>query len=238
MIAIRQLAKGVFHRLGYTVRSRGSKSSVSAIEIASDAGLLLGSPSHPLLFDVGANEGQTILEMTREFPQAKVHSFEPSPQTFQRLTTEFGSRPRIELHNLALGDQPGELPFTVCDDWSVNDSLLSPAWSAPHKTVTVKVSTIDSFCAERSFDHIDWLKIDTQGYDLRVLQGAHSMLASHRIRLVSAEAMFSRMYEGQPSLADLLQHMAQYKYRVNGFYEQEYIDNRLSYCNVLWVADV
>jgi FkbM family methyltransferase len=238
MIGVRRLTKDLLHRLGYSVRSHGANSSVNAIDIVADVKVLLGRPSSPLFFDVGANEGQTILEMTRDFPGATIHSFEPSPKTYRGLANQFGSRSNIKLHNLALGDQPGEFPFTVCSDWSVNDSLLNPAWSSLTNTVTVSVATLDQFCQQQAIERIDWLKIDTQGYDLRVLQGAQSLLASGRIHLVSAEAMFNQMYEGQPSLCDLLQFMAGCNYRVNGFYEQEYINNKLSYCNVLWAQGI
>ena len=228
----------MLHRLGYSVRSHGNGSTVEAVDIAADVKTLLDKPAAPLLFDVGANEGQTILEMLRTFPSASIHSFEPSPRTFEQLGKQFGSRPNIKLYNLALGDEAGQMPFTVFNDWSVNDSLLKPAWSSPANSVTVSVATLDQFCEQQSIEGIDWLKIDTQGYDLRVLRGAQSLLTSGRIRLVSAEAIFNRMYDGQPSLCDLLQFMAGCNYRVNGFYEQEYISNKLSYCNVLWAHGI
>jgi hypothetical protein len=144
----------------------------------------------------------------------------------------------VKLHNVALGDEASQLPFTVFSDWSVNDSLLKPAWSSRADTVTVSVATLDQFCEQHSIKRIDWLKIDTQGYDLHVLRGAKGLLTSGRIQLVSAEAIFNRMYDGQPSLCDLLQFMAACNYRVNGFYEQEFISNKLSYCNVLWAQGI
>jgi FkbM family methyltransferase len=155
--------------------------------------------------------------MQREFPGAQIWSFEPSPKSFQSLAGQFGSQRGIRLENLAIGDVDGELPFTVCDEWSVNDSLLAPSWSGKTTTTTVSVTTIDSYCRKHGIDNIDWLKIDTQGYDLRVLQGAPGSACEAAIKLVSAEAMFNRMYEGQASLSDLLLFMDGCRYRVNGF---------------------
>ncbi len=231
------LVRDTLFRMGYSVRSLGDRSTVTAVDLARDVAIHLGTVAHPVLFDVGANEGQTIEEMRRVFPDATIVSFEPSPRTFASLSRRLSGASRIRLENLAVGDTIGTLPFTVCGDWSVNDSLLRPTFSPDSTKVDVAVTTLDRYCADHAIARVDWLKIDTQGFDLHVLRGAASLLARGDIRAVSAEAMFVPMYEGQPSLVDLLSFMQSQAYRLAGFYEQEYIANRLSYCNVLWLKD-
>jgi FkbM family methyltransferase len=51
----------------------------------------------------------------------------------------------------------------------------------------VSVRTIDDFCAEQAIAEIDLLKIDTEGYDLQVLEGARSLLTRGRVRFVYSE---------------------------------------------------
>ena len=50
---------------------------------------------------------------------------------------------------------------------------------------------LDDYCAARKIDRIDFLKIDTQGYESRVLAGAGRVLAAHAIGLIRAAAIFA-----------------------------------------------
>src|SRR4029077_11332413 len=63
-----------------------------------------------IFFDVGANVGQTAEEALKQFPQAKVYSFEPHPVTFARLSKRVRD-PRVESFPLALSDGEGQVAF-------------------------------------------------------------------------------------------------------------------------------
>jgi FkbM family methyltransferase len=227
----KQALRAQLRRHGYVVRQVNQGGDITGVELLPDVKALLNHNERPTLFDVGANVGQTIQEFLEAFSDSRIVSFEPSPKTFDVLRERFGGRKNVELENLALGDQQGTLDFNVTEDYSVNDSLLAPKWDMKSKKVGVTVETVDTFCARKCIESIDLLKIDTQGYDLKVLHGARSMLTSGRIKLFVAEAMVFQMYDGQPSLADLLNFADSVGYGLVGFYEQTYVDNRLSYLN-------
>lgn len=231
---IKRITKRTLSRLGYTVRDVGV--GVTGVDLLHDARVLAGNTPGQVLFDVGANVGQTTDAMLAAFPAPRVYAFEPSPVTCSALRSAVGKRAGVTVEVIAMGDAEGTLPFHITADYSVNDSLLKPVWNAGAKTVEVPVDTIDTYCKRVGINHISLLKIDTQGYDLRVLHGTRQMLSGRRIKLYCCEANFERMYEGQTTLRELLAFADEVGYRLVGFYEQSYVNNRLSYLDALFVV--
>lgn len=228
---IKKLLRLSLSQFGLVVRSVGHASSVTGVELVHDVNVRLGKKNGIVLFDVGANVGQTLDEFLQAFSQPQIYSFEPSPATFQQLQQKYGQRANVRLEHLALSDREGTQPFYVTRNYSVNDSLLKPAWDAGAREVPVPVETLDRYCESQGISRIDLLKIDTQGNDLNVLQGATRMLDAGQIQFFSLELMYDRMYEGQPTLLDVLSFADQYGYRLLGFYEQTYVANKLNYLN-------
>ncbi|EMI44584.1 methyltransferase FkbM family [Rhodopirellula sp. SWK7] len=96
--------------------------------------------------------------------------------------------------------------------------------------------TVDHYCESNNIDSIDLLKIDAQGYDLQVLNGARRMLTNGKIKLFCCEANFDQMYEGQATLIDLLTFGDALGYRLVGFYAISYSNDRLTYLDMLFQA--
>jgi FkbM family methyltransferase len=143
------------------------------------------------IFDVGANDGETALSVLEEFPEARVLSFEPHPSTFAKLVARVGSSPRFRGFNLALGTDIGEVEMIEYDESKTNsltpDSQFAKRFKTQGRSIRVKETTLDSFCSENLIDRIDLLKIDTEGFDLVVLQGCSSMLRKQSIRFILVE---------------------------------------------------
>lgn len=193
-------------------------------------------PDATMVFDIGANIGQTIESISSRWPAARIVAFEPSPKSIEVLRSRFARSPNVELQQLAMGDAPGQAQFHLALKHSVNDSLLPTAWDEGTTVVNVAVETVDRFCAQRQIGRIDVLKVDTQGYDLHVLRGAMQMLERRAIRAVLAEVAFIPMYVGQPGLRDLLAFGDEVGYEFMGLYEQTYWRNRPAYANICWRA--
>lgn len=143
------------------------------------------------IFDVGANVGQSALEFTARFPGASIMSFEPHPTTFATLQANTAGRPQLKQFNLALGDGEGEVDFFEYDNPLINSRIPNAAYPqrkgmTPRK-LQVRQRTLDSFCAEMGVEQIDFLKIDTEGFDTSVVAGAAGMLKAGAIRFVSCE---------------------------------------------------
>jgi hypothetical protein len=63
------------------------------------------------------------------------------------------------------------------------------------------------------------------------------MLQAGRVGAVTFEVMFASMYEGQATLEDALRLLRQTPYKLLGFYEQTYINNKLTYINACFICD-
>lgn len=158
----------------------------------------------PIVFvDVGANEGQTIARVREEFKNATIHAFEPSPETFARLERAAAGDPNVHVYPMACGSKSGTVDFHVTNNhWC--SSVLPPSelgrrlygeWYRTREVVRVPVTTLDEWAAKHSIDRIDVLKVDAQGYDLEVLNGARRLLASE-VKAVNCECHFAPEYEG------------------------------------------
>jgi FkbM family methyltransferase len=154
-----------------------------------DARCLMGSrATRPTLLDVGANIGQTALRMAETFSDARIYSFEPVPATFATLRQNTAHLPGVECVNAALSDTAGEAMITTSRDGQ--NTLMVEVVSSDR--VKVPLDTVDAFCEEQGIEHIDLLKIDTEGYETSVLRGANSMFEQCRIDFVLAECDFLR----------------------------------------------
>ena len=197
----------------------------------SDQGALLSGRDVRTILDVGAWVGETALLYRRRFPSARIHCFEPVPESFARLSNLVAVDPLITVKELAVGDriEPVEL--------HVNRSAFTSSTLAPAPDVTsylranlfeevvshqAESTTIDRYCAEASIEHIDILKLDIQGGELAALRGASEMLSRGAISVIYTEVLVAPMYEAQPRLGDVFGLFDMYDYRLFGLYNFAY----------------
>jgi FkbM family methyltransferase len=142
-------------------------------------------------FDVGANVGQTSSLALSSFREAHVFAFEPDPRTFSELVQSLGKHPRLATYNFAISDARGAVPLFKYSS-STLSSLIPDAQYPMRRGVTaekiaVDCTTLTDFCSGNGIHLIDVLKIDTEGCDLRVLQGGEQLLSAGRVRFVYLE---------------------------------------------------
>lgn len=174
--------------------------------------------SAPLtIFDIGSCEGEDSIRYARLFPRSRIYAFEPLPenQALIRANFERYSVPNTELVPVALSDCAGPAQLHVSggeppvkfagEDWNYGNkssSLLAPADVAPmhgwiqfNATVTVECDTLDAFCAARKLGAVDFIHLDVQGAEGRILSGAHKMLPC--IGALWLEVADAELYAGQ-----------------------------------------
>ena len=183
--------------------------------------LLLDTPA-PVVFDVGANLGQTCERCIRRLPGASIYAFEPSPTTYRELRTNTAELAGVQAFNVAMGDVPGKLPFLELS------SFFRPGpanWGTVMQGTFADVSTVDAFRAEHSIDRVHVLKTDTQGFDLAVLCGADDSFVTGAVDLVLSEITFTPMYDNAPRFDELIRFMLDRGFRVVGLWitHQEHI---------------
>lgn len=133
---------------------------------------LLPSSSYPSMIDAGALHGGTF----NGFLSLgwKVHAFEPHPLFFQKLEQKFESyvkKSQLSLNKCALSDSPREKASFYVSEESPGINSLTPFRESHEVLTQVPVTTLNNYFKDNRIENIDFLKIDTEGYDLMVLQG-------------------------------------------------------------------
>ncbi|HXD33295.1 MAG TPA: FkbM family methyltransferase [Pyrinomonadaceae bacterium] len=174
----------------------------------------------PVVFDVGANQGEYSLQVRALLPKAHIYSFEPSRPTYETLQHEIsaaGAGAFIFPFNIGLSNTEGTLDlYTYSVDGGEASILSSIVMRLPTQEAKIEacrkdqieVQTIDGFCQANDITEIDLLKIDVEGHEIAVLQGAAAMIESHKINMIQFEFgpcnIYSRtfLYDFWSMLAD------------------------------------
>lgn len=172
------------------------------------------------VLDVGANRGQYAQSLRDIGYSGEIHSFEPIPGDFGLLSQAASSDPLWHVHNFALGRTAGTSEFNLVDGGGENtvfSSFLKPAHAMIPERVTkipVVIKTLDSLVDEieplRDQARRLFLKIDTQGFDIEVCEGAKAVLP--RIIGLQSEISVTQIYADQPDYIEALRY-----YRDLGF---------------------
>jgi hypothetical protein len=120
----------------------------------------------------------------------------------------------MRAFEIARGVEGGDALLHEQED-SATDSLLPPDGATEERTRRVRVSRLDAVLDEEGVRSVDLVKVDTQGYDLRVLRGSAETLARCR-PAVLVEAIFAPLYRGQASFDELLGFLTEAGYRLSG----------------------
>jgi len=172
-------------------------------------------PEHICLVDVGAYRGDFTATALAAFPGSSALLFEPGPVKAAALRERYRSEPAVRVFEIALGDEGGDALLHEQED-SATDSLLPPPHGATEeRTRRVRVSPLDAVLDEEGVRSVDLVKVDTQGYDLRVLRGSAETLARCRPAIL-VEAIFAPLYRGQASFDELLGFLTEAGYRLSG----------------------
>ena len=237
----KNVARNIMRRLGYAIRQAQPFGNNATEDIKN----IFGAEPLKTIFDVGANEGQTARSFLEEFPAATIYSFEPFPAAFEKLK-QISAGPRLVPANLALGETTATRKLFLTK-YSPTNSLL-PVDAQAEKFLAgcvesagetvINMTTLDAFCAQHKISRIDLLKLDTQGYELNVLRGAASLLASKSIKTIFTEVNFVPLYERQAYFHEIYQKLWEAGYRLVSLYDQQYRSGScLNWCDALFVSE-
>jgi len=184
---------------------------------------LLDSYNIDTVLDIGANSGQFASRM-RDYLGYKnrILSFEPLSSAFELLKANAEGDPNWEVFNSALGDTEGTQEINIAGNSqssSLLDMLPSHLESAPQSeyigTETIQVTRLDSVFEDlcRTSSNI-YMKIDTQGFESRVLRGAEDSL-SH-IDTVQLEMSLVPLYDGEMLYIEMCTFMSENGYDLVG----------------------
>ena len=149
----------------------------------------------PKIFDIGANNGQYIDSIIKEFESFELIAFEPSKQCFDVLEHRFTRNRDIKVVQMSLGksvgkeklyyDRPGS---TIA---SHSESYINEFSSFVPKFQIVDVTTLDNYCSDSKV-WPDVIKIDVEGFEMNVLLGAQQAL--EHAKVVQFEFGFANVF--------------------------------------------
>jgi FkbM family methyltransferase len=180
------------------------------------------------IFDVGANVGVYTRELQDVFgDSATIWAFEPSPSSFRMLEAELVDATNVQIRNLGFSDREGEAilhsPVEGSKLASVHDTSTRLARLGTPTPIEepIVLTTLDRFCTAESLERIHFLKIDVEGHELNVLNGASALLDERRIDAIQFE--FSAANLDSRSFFRDFYHLLSGRYRLyrvlqNGLY--------------------
>jgi FkbM family methyltransferase len=191
--------KRIGHRVGIEV-GRHRPASARRIRLLTDMGV-------KTVLDIGANIGQYAAELRSSGYDGTILSFEPLAVPFSELLARSRTDSDWQAYRLALGDNDGEAVLYVASNLA-SSSLLAMRREheagAPEVTMigteTSRVARLDALnlCIQPPA----MLKLDVQGYEDRVLDGAAKTLRN--VALIECELSLDELYEGQPTFRHMI----------------------------------
>jgi FkbM family methyltransferase len=236
---MKNILKQTLARAGYIIQ-RLPTGVPTGVMFERDLALVVGHEPGTVCIDAGANRGDFTATLLATLQAPRIHAFEPASGTFAGLQARHGSQPGVTLNQAGLGDQPGELTLQIFDNEALNSFLPLATGAAEvfgtvaQRQQSVPVTTLDAYAAKHGIDRIDLLKIDTQGFELRVLQGARGLLQAGRVRSVLLELNFMALYQDQAPPYEVMAFLAKHDLHLVDFYEKCRQGPFLGWCTALF----
>ena len=191
------------------------------------------------VIDVGANQGQWARSLRRAGYRGRIVSFEPIRASFERLRETAAGDPDWTVHHAALGDREGSLTLLRTAN-SLLASALPASRFAEAKFPDEYAVAAQETTAARRLDAVFpdlvaglarprvFLKLDTQGFDLRVFEGARGVLPW--IFALQSELAVLQLYQGAPGYLDALSIFSAQGFVPTGFFPIWRIGPSLALC--------
>jgi len=144
-------------------------------------------PDEPLVLDVGYNAGDFSGFARSSRINSRIIAFDPSRSAFQNFRRTCATDPGIVFENIALSNVTGEAEFHDYGNMSSSLAERMDQGSQAASVYRVPVWRLDDYARNHGISHIALLKIDAEGYDLHVLEGASELLDRQAIDIFMFE---------------------------------------------------
>lgn len=173
---------------------------------------------NPIIFDVGAHEGESIDRFKNLFQNPIIHSFEPQSKIFEKLMNKKKNDKDLVLNNFALGSKEGNQEIFVNSNTAASSYLNidnKDKFFKSLKTIQkeqTRIDTFDNYFNKIKVNYIDLVKIDVQGLEEEVLKGAHKSL--NKVLLIEIEIVFVNLYEKHSSFYQIENILKNYNFEL------------------------
>lgn len=169
-------------------------------------------------FDIGASIGRWSSRVSQDFPHATFNLFEPliahCPSYREKMETTLARHPAFRLHKVALGSECGKSWMYLYPDNLVGSTALPLSTTPPDaQRIQVDMLTIDYVVQEFELPIPQVIKMDTQGCELNILQGATNTLP--RVDILLLECWLTRAYgESTPLLLEVADWLREFHFHL------------------------
>ncbi len=185
-------------------------------------------------FDVGANTGQTIKKIKHRYPNSRIIAFEPISSTYQLLIENYNRIQNVILENLALGADDSSMEIGLAENSLWNSLKNMPHDDSELKNEVIEITTLDNYLLRNEIEHIDFLKIDVEGFEIEVLQGARLALTANKIDFVFCEVGIYKTDSHHTPYDTVADFLGDFGFKFITFYDHSLVDTDAHYANALF----
>jgi FkbM family methyltransferase len=168
--------------------------------------------SHDHIADIGANMGFYSIWMSKFISgTGRIHSFEPDQNNFKRLNENVKLNKLddvVKTSQIAVSEVNGQLSFTIGLDGENHIVTDNKA-----QVVQIKSVTLDTYAKNNQITMFSYVKLDVEGFEKNVLQGASELLSLRRIDIIQLEINKS-LYNSGTTINELLVELKKYNYQL------------------------
>lgn len=170
------------------------------------------------VLDVGANIGYYSVQMASLVGNTgKVYAFEPNPAMIEELNRniKLNQLTNVEVVPVALANAKGRMPFyNPKTGWEGHGSLKQNSTFNAQNVIEIVASRLDDVMMEKSIHKVDFIKIDVEGAELGVIQGAFRLLSSDKKPVIIFEAAENLCNEFGHTVFDTLKLISDCGYEI------------------------
>lgn len=142
-----------------------------------------GITDDTVIFDIGCNAGSFVKVVNHFNATKNVHCFEPHP-VISKVTKQI--YPFVKMNEFCLGNIDGNIDIHIPElsvglSSVVNRPVFSQLGQNIH-VLNVECKKLDTYCKLNNIDHIDFMKIDTEGSEKYIIEGAIEMIKNKKIK--------------------------------------------------------
>lgn len=173
-------------------------------------------PENPIVFEVGAKDGEESVKFAKKWPHGTILSFEANQNQFVKYLTRSESFSNMHGYNLAVNTYNGFATFHLCWGSNGNDPIFEGASSllepfGPYKNdykgpiITVPCVVFDDWCRDHAVKAIDFIWLDIEGFELQFLKSSQEILKT--VKVIYTETNFSKFREGTTQFVELKSYL-------------------------------
>jgi len=176
--------------------------------------------TNPIFFDVGTNAGSFVNALQQAGITQQIYCFEPHPVISVKTKETY---PYVIMNQQCLGNVNSMIDIYI-PKWSVGLSSIinRPVFSTLNQEIdilNVKCETIDTYCEKNNIDYISLIKIDVEGAEKTVMEGASRMLQQNKI-VCGLFEVGQTLTDAQTSEQEIIEMLEEYGYVVDNTFEQ------------------